>query len=70
MEALLIRPQSKEQVKAFEQMAKALKIPFEKIEDKSPYNPEFVAKILKGDADIKAGRGRKITIEELDALWK
>jgi len=32
MESITIHPTSKEQIKVFEQMAKALKIPFEKIE--------------------------------------
>jgi hypothetical protein len=67
METLLIYPQSKEQVKLFEQMAKALKVPFEKVENKSPYNAEFVAKIKKGDEDFKAGRLKVIKTED---LWK
>lgn len=67
METLLIYPQSKEQVKAFEHMAKALKVPFEKIEKESPYNSEFVTKILQGNKDKKAGRYKVIKTED---LWK
>ncbi|MEO8853569.1 MAG: DUF2683 family protein [Ginsengibacter sp.] len=67
METILIYPKSKEQVKVFEQMAKALKVPFEKIEKESPYDPEFVDKILQGDKDKEAGRYRIIKTED---LWK
>lgn len=41
---------------------KAFKIKFEIAKEK-PYNPEFVAKIEKGDQDYKAGKGRKVSIE-------
>ena len=34
------------------------------------YNPEFVKKILQGDKDFKAGKGKKITVEELNNLCK
>lgn len=37
------------------------------IEEKSPYDPEFVKKILQGKEDIKNGKGVKIAIED---LWK
>jgi len=41
-----------------------------KIENKSPYNYEFVKKILQGDKDLKAGKEKKITIGELNKLSK
>ena len=66
METILIRPNSKEQIKAFEQMAKALKVPF-KINKESPYNPEFVAMVKKADKDFKNGKGKKV---QLDDIWK
>ena len=53
-----------------EAILNALKVPFEKSKEESPYNPEFVKKILQGDKDIKEGTGRKITIDELNDLWK
>ena len=34
------------------------------------YNPEFVAKMIQGEKDKKEGKGVKITLEDLDALWK
>jgi len=57
------------QIEAVKAFMKALKIKFEISKDK-PYNPEFVAKIKQGDKDIKAGKGRKVTVEELNNLWK
>ena len=65
METLILRPKTKEQVAAFKAMAKALKVDFET--EKSPYDPEFVKKILQGREDVKNGKGVKIAIED---LWK
>ena len=45
---------------------KALKISFEE-KDAGQYNPEFVSKIMKGDKDLKEGKGIKIGA---DNLWK
>ncbi len=49
---------------------KALKIKFELSKNESPYNAEFVKKIKQGDEDLNNGKGRKVTLEELDELWK
>jgi hypothetical protein len=59
------------QIEAIKACMNALKIKFEisSVEEK-PYNQEFVDKILQGDEDLKNGKGRKVTIEELDKLWK
>ena len=55
-----------ESLKAFLQ---ALKIKFEIAKEK-PYSDDFVKMILKGDEDIKNDKGRKITLDEIDNLWK
>lgn len=70
MEAITIHPKNKKQVELIEEFLKKIKVPFEKDKDESPYNPEFVKKILQGDKDLKEGKGRKVTIEELNNLWK
>lgn len=57
---------SKVQLAALKAIAKALKVDFE-TEEASPYNPEFVKKILKGREDIKSGKGIKVDVEN---LWK
>ncbi len=61
--------QDASQIEAVKAFMKALKIKFEITKDK-PYNPEFVQKIMSGDEDDKAGKGRKVTVEDLNNLWK
>lgn len=51
---------------AVEAVLKALNVAFKK-EEKSQYNPEFVAKILEGSKEIAEGKGIKIPLED---LWK
>ncbi len=68
METLIMHPENKEQLAALKAIAKALKITFKT--SKNSYNPDFVTKINQGDEDFKAGKGKKITLEELNSLWK
>ncbi len=49
---------------------KELNIKFELIPDNKPYNIDFVKKIEKSRADLKNGKAKSITLEELDKLWK
>lgn len=71
MEAIIIHPKNKEQANLFEQLAKALKVPFEKSKKgKGDYNPEFVSKIEQSRKDHQEGKGKAITVEELKSLWK
>ncbi len=56
------------QIEALKAFMKALKIKFELFKEKSPYNSEFVEKIKQGDEDLKNGKGRTVTVEELDSL--
>jgi len=65
METLIVQPKTKEQLAALKAVIKALKIDFRS--EASPYNPEFVKKILKGREDIKNGKGVKIDTKD---LWK
>lgn len=58
------------QIEAIKAFMKALKIKFELSKEQSPYNSEFVKKIQQGDEDLKNGKGRTVTLEELDSLWK
>ncbi len=64
--SILIHLKSKEQIKAFEQMAKAMKVPFE-IKNESPYNSKFIAIVKQANKDFKDGKGRKM---KLDEIWK
>ena len=63
MEILIVHPDSKEKLTTLKAIMKALKISYR--EEKSPYNAEFVAKVLQGDKDIKAGRTKKITLDDI-----
>lgn len=65
METLILRPKTKEQAKAIKAVAKVLKVDLET--EESPYDPEFVKKILDGHEAVKNGKGVKIAIED---LWK
>ncbi len=61
------------QILAIKAFIKALKIKFEvekkaKEETESPYNPEFVKKILQADKDIAEGKGTKMSVDEFLAL--
>ncbi len=66
MENLIVRPKNQKQLATVEAVLKALNIAFQK-EEKSGYNPEFVAKILEGSKEIAEGKGTKIPLED---LWK
>lgn len=65
METLIVHPDSKEKLNTIKAFMKALKISFE--EAKTPYDPEFVEKIIEGDKDIIAGHTKKITPGD---VWK
>lgn len=66
---LIAHPSNDNELSVIKAFFEALKIKFEVAKD-SPYNPEFVDKILQGDADFKASKGRKVTMDELNKLWK
>jgi uncharacterized membrane protein len=69
METLIVQPKNKKQLSAIKAVLKALDVAFKKAED-GEYDRAFVEKILQGDADFKAGKGKKMTIDELNNLWK
>ncbi len=57
------------QIAALKAFMKVLKIKFE-VSSEMPYDSDFVEKVLQGDKDFEAGKGRKVTIDELNKLWK
>jgi len=65
METVIAHPANKEQLNALKAFMKALKVDFQV--EKSPYNPEFVAKIEKSRQEIKEGKVVQIKVED---LWK
>jgi hypothetical protein len=66
MESLIVHPKNQKQLIAIKAFLKALDVSFKK-EPSSPYNPEFVAKIKRGEKASKAGKGVKVDVEN---LWK
>lgn len=71
METIIIHPENKEQPNLFEQLAKTLKLPFEKgIISGSRYNRDFVDKIEKSRKEYKEGKGTVVTLKELKDLYK
>lgn len=64
-----MRPKNKEQLAALKAVAKALDVDFEtETENSSPYDPEFVADILKGEN--AKNQGKKGLRVDVDKLWK
>ena len=63
MPTLIIHPDSKEKLSIIKAFLKAMKISF--VEEKPPYSADFVAKIRQGDEDIKAGRTKKINLDDI-----
>jgi hypothetical protein len=66
---IIIAHPNEEKLEALKAFLMALKIKFE-IKTSKPYNDDFVNTILQGDEDIKNGKGKKITLDQIDDLWK
>ena len=66
---LVLKNVKKKDLAIFKSLSKALGFEIEKKEDK-PYNPEFVKEILEAAKEVREGKYVKISIEELDSLWK
>jgi hypothetical protein len=67
----IIRPETSEQRSIIKALMKAMKIKFEvSKEEKSPYNNNFVEKIKRSQQNFKEGKGRVVSSEDLDNLWK
>jgi hypothetical protein len=66
METVIMHPKNKEQLSALKAFAKALKVDFET--EKSPYNPDFVAKIRESIKQVK--EGKYITLDPNKSVWE
>jgi hypothetical protein len=71
MEAINIKAYTADatQIDAIKAFMKALKIKFE-LSKGTEYKAEFVEKVLQGDKDFAEGKGRKVSLDELNNLWK
>ena len=70
MEAIIVRPETKDELKALKDFLKSMKMRFSN-EDaeikRAVHNAEYTAKLKRGLADAEAGRMHKI---DLDEIWK
>ena len=61
------------QIEAIKAVIEAFKIKYsisQVQEAESPYDPSFVAMIKQGEIDLKNGKGRTVTMDELNKLCK
>jgi len=58
-----------EQENVLKTLFKALKIKFEESKE-TPYNKDFTEMVLQAEESIKRGKGKKVSSEEFDNLWK
>jgi hypothetical protein len=66
METLIVHPKNQKQLATIEAILKALDVSFNK-EEKSPYNPEFVAKVKESIEQAK--KGNVVTIKDPKNIW-
>ncbi len=66
-DTIIVHPGNEDKFVALKAILKALKIKFEVPKKNKPYNPEFVAKILKSKEQFKKGDYSVIKTED---LWK
>lgn len=65
---LILKNVKKKDLPLLKSLAKSLGFEIEK--EEKPYDPEFVKEILEAREELKQGKGIKMTLEEIDKLWK
>ncbi len=65
---LILKNVKKKDLPLLKSLAKSLGFEIEK--EEKPYNPEFVKEILEAAKEVREGKYVKISMEELDNLWK
>jgi hypothetical protein len=65
---IILKNVKKKDFPVLKSLAKSLG--FEIVEEEKPYNPEFVKEILEAAKEVREGKYVKISMEELDNLWK
>ncbi|HAL83612.1 MAG TPA: hypothetical protein DCO83_16390 [Mucilaginibacter sp.] len=66
METIIVQPKTKKQQATIEAILMALDVSFKK-EEKSPYSPEFVAKIKESIEQAK--QGNVVVIKDPKNIW-
>ncbi len=67
---VIAHPSSPDELKALTSFMHSHHIPFQLASSDSPYDKNFVNMILQGDEDRKVGKGKKVSIADLNELWK
>lgn len=69
---IVLKNVKKKDFPVLKSLAKSLgfEIVSEKEKVEKPYNPEFVKEILEAAKEVREGNFVKISMEELDSLWK
>ncbi len=65
---IILKNVKKKDFPVLKSLAKSLGFEIEK--EEKPYNPEFVKEILEAAKEVREGNYVKISMEELDNLWK
>ncbi|TRX36688.1 DUF2683 family protein [Flavobacterium restrictum] len=65
---VILKNVKKKDLPVLKSLAKSLGFEIEK--EHKPYNPEFVKEILEAAKEVREGKYVKISMEELDNLWK
>ena len=65
---IILKNVKKKDFPVLKSLAKSLG--FEIVQEEKPYNPEFVKEILESAKEVREGKYVKISMEELDNLWK
>jgi 3-polyprenyl-4-hydroxybenzoate decarboxylase len=66
---LILKNVKKKDFPVLKSLAKSLG--FEIVQEvEKTYNPEFVKEILEAREELKQGKGIKMTLEDIDKLWK
>ena len=70
MEAIIVRPENKDELKALKDFLKSMKMRFSS-EDaeikRAVHNAEYTAKLKRAQSDLEEGRFRTISLDE---IWK
>jgi len=66
---IVLKNVKKKDLPVLKSLAKSLGFEIAEKEEK-PYNPEFVKEILDAAKEVREGKFVKISMEELDNLWK
>lgn len=67
---IVLKNVKKKDFPVLKSLAKSLGFEIAIEEKEKPYNPEFVKEILEAAKEVREGKGIKMSMEELDNLWK